>query len=144
MTWLAQVQVAAEDVAPVNLTAQTRLLAALLAIGLLAGVFECIRRHKLQERYAVLWVGGGLALLLGAAIPDTLQLLARVMGVRDTSVALFSLVLFLLLSLAFHFTLVLSRQSEQITRLAQDQAITNATQQHQQQAAEADEPVHSS
>ena len=139
VTWLAQVQVAAEDVAPVNLTAQTRLLAAILAIGLLAGVFECIRRHKLQERYAVLWVGGGLALLLGAAVPDTLQLLARVMGVRDTNVALFILVLFLLLSLAFHFTLVLSRQGEQITRLAQDQAIYRAS----QQAAEVDEPVHS-
>jgi hypothetical protein len=61
------------------------------------------------------------------------------MGVRDTNVALFILVLFLLLSLAFHFTLVLSRQGEQITRLAQDQAISRAS----QQAAEVDEPVHS-
>jgi hypothetical protein len=133
--WLAQVQVAAEEVAPVNLTAQTRLLAAILAVALLAGVFECIRRHKLQERYAVLWVGGGLMLLLGAVVPDTLRLLAQAMGVRDTNVALFSLVLLLLLSLAFHFTLVLSRQGEQITRLAQDQAIDRAS----QQAAEIDE-----
>ncbi len=129
MIWLAQVQVAAEEVAPVNLTAQTRLLAAILAVALLAGVFECIRRHKLQERYAVLWVGGGLMLLLGAVVPDTLRLLAQAMGVRDTHVALFSLVLQLLLSLAFHFTLVLSRQGEQITRLAQDQAIDRASQQ---------------
>ncbi len=135
MNLVAQVQVAAEEVGPVNLTAQTRLLAALLAVALLAGVFECIRRHKLQERYAVLWVCGGVALLAGAVVPDTLRLLAQLMGVRDTNVALFSLVLLLLLSLAFHFTLVLSRQGEQITRLAQDQAIDRAS----QQAAEIDE-----
>src|SRR4051812_44452737 len=105
MTWLAQAQrvLPPDRVTPVNLTAQTRVLAAVVAIVFLAGVFECIRRHRLQERYSVLWVGGGLALLLGAAVPDTLELLARVMGVRDTNVALFGVVVLLLLSLAFHF-----------------------------------------
>jgi hypothetical protein len=131
MNWVAQVQrVVPDQVTPVNLTAQTRVLAAVVAIAFLAGVFECIRRHRLQERYSVLWVCGGLALLLGAAVPDTLELLARVMGVRDTNVALFGLVILLLLSLAFHFTLVLSRQSEHITMLAQDAAIERATAQH--------------
>jgi hypothetical protein len=120
-----------DKITPVNLTPQTRILAATVAIAFLLGVFECIRRHRLQERYAVLWVAGSLALLLGAAVPDTLELLARAMGVRDTNVALFSLVMLLLLSLAFHFTLVLSRQSEHITMLAQDAAIEQATAQRQ-------------
>jgi hypothetical protein len=115
-----------DRVTPVHLTAQTRVLAALLAIGFLVGVFECIRRRRLQERYAVLWVCGGFALLLGAAVPQTLELLAHLMGVRDTNVALFGVVMLLLLALAFHFTLVLSRQSEQITLLAQDAAIEQA------------------
>ena len=75
----------------------------------------------------MLWVCGGLALLLGAAVPDTLELMAQIMGVRDTNVALFGLVILLLLSLAFHFTLVLSRQSEHITMLAQDAAIERAS-----------------
>ena len=129
MSWLAAQRAMSDGVTSVNLTTQTRVLAAILAIAFLAGVFECIRRHLLQERYAVLWVCGGLALLLGAAVPATLELLARFMGVRDTNVALFSLVLLLLLSLAFHFTLVLSRQGEHITRLAQDEAVERASQQ---------------
>jgi hypothetical protein len=121
--------VPANTVTPVNLSTQTRVLAAVVAIIFLVGVLECIRRQRLQERYSVLWICGGLALLLGVAVPDTLELLARVMGVRDTNVALFSLVLLLLLSLAFHFTLVLSRLTDHITRLAQDAAIERASEQ---------------
>lgn len=127
MTWLLLAEAVADDVTPVNLTTQTRVLAAVVAVAFLAGVFELVRRHRLQERYTVVWVGGGLALLAGALFPDVLELLARGMGVRDTNVALFLLVIAILVSLVFHFTLVLSRQSEQITRLAQDAAIEQAS-----------------
>ncbi len=48
------------------------------------------------------------------------------MGVRDTNVALFSLVLLLLLGLALNFSVIVSRQSEQITRLAQERALERA------------------
>lgn len=127
MTWLLLAEAVADDVTPVNLTTQTRVLAAVVAVAFLAGVFELVRRHRLQERYTVVWVGGGLALLAGALFPDVLELLARGMGVRDTNVALFLLVIAILVSLVFHFTLVVSRQSEQITRLAQDAAIEQAS-----------------
>ncbi len=45
------------------------------------------------------------------------------MGVRDTNVALFSIVLLLLLGLALNFSVIMSRQAAQITRLAQERAI---------------------
>ena len=48
------------------------------------------------------------------------------MGVRDTNVALFSLVLLLLLGLALNFSVIVSRQAEQITRLAQESALEQA------------------
>lgn len=112
--------------ARVELSTQARLIAGLVAIAFLTGVFEMVRRDRLQERYTVIWVLGGFALLVSAIFPDVLVLVSRVLGIQSINDALFSLVLALLLSLCVHFTVVISRQSEQITRLAQDSAIERA------------------
>jgi hypothetical protein len=113
----------------VHLTAQSRILAALIALVFMAMILELIRRHHLQERYSVIWFLAGLAMLAGAAFPGLLEVVADVMGVRDTNVALFSLVLLLLLGLALNFSVIVSRQAEQITRLAQERALESARQQ---------------
>lgn len=110
----------------VSLTPQTRILAALIAIAFTAFVLDLIRRHHLQERYSVIWFVAGLAMLAGAAFPGLLEIVAGLMGVRDTNVALFSLILLLLLGLALNFSVIVSRQSEQVTRLAQELAIRSA------------------
>jgi len=111
----------------VNLSTQTRVLALLLAALFVGVILELVRRHRLQERYTVVWLTAGGAMALGAIIPDqTIGSLARLLGVSDTNVALFSLVILVLLALALHLTVVVSRQSEQITRLAQDLAIERA------------------
>lgn len=110
----------------VNLTSQTRIVAAILAIAFMALILELIRRDKLQERYSVVWFVAGLGMLAGAAFPGLLGLVADAMGVRNTNVALFSIVLLLLLGLALNFSVIMSRQAAQITRLAQERAIEKA------------------
>jgi hypothetical protein len=92
-------------------------------------ILDLIRRHRLQERFSVVWFLAGLAMLAGAAFPDLLEAVANVMGVRDTNVALFSLVLLLLLALTLNFSVIMSRQAEQITRLAQERAMERAREQ---------------
>lgn len=122
---IAAAETAAED-PQVSLTPQTRILAALIAIAFTLFVLDLIRRHRLQERYSVIWFIAGLAMLAGAAFPGLLEVIAELMGVRDTNVALFSLILLLLLGLALNFSIIVSRQAEQITRLAQEVAISKA------------------
>jgi hypothetical protein len=68
-------------------------------------------------------------MLAGAAFPGLLEFVADLMGVRDTNVALFSLVLLLLLGLALNFSVIMSRQAAQITRLAQERALGQAREQ---------------
>ena len=58
-------------------------------------ILELIRRDRLQERFSVVWFVAGLGMLAGAAFPGLLELVADAMGVRDTNVALFSIVLLL-------------------------------------------------
>jgi hypothetical protein len=114
----------------VSLTSQTRILAAVVAIAfVMLLILEMIRRDRLQERYSVIWFVAGLGMLAGAAFPGLLKLVADLMGVRDTNVALFSIVLLLLLGLALNFSVIMSRQAAQITRLAQERAIEKARQQ---------------
>jgi hypothetical protein len=113
----------------VHLTSQTRILAAAIAIVFMAMILELIRRDRLQERYSVVWFVAGLGMLAGAAFPGLLTLVADAMGVRDTNVALFSIVLLLLLGLALNFSVIMSRQAAQITRLAQELALERAREQ---------------
>jgi hypothetical protein len=65
-------------------------------------------------------------MLGGAAFPGLLEVVAHLLGVRNTNVALFSIVLLLLLGLALNFSVIMSRQAAQITRLAQERAIEKA------------------
>ena len=126
MTAASLLPLAATDTNQVHLTAQTRIVAAVIALAFMLMILELIRRDRLQERYAVIWLLAGAGMLAGAAFPGLLELVADVMGVRDTNVALFSIVLLLLLGLALNFSVLMSRQADQITRLAQDLALEKA------------------
>ena len=114
---------AASQSPKVHLTSQTRIIAAVLALAFMGLILELIRRDRLQERFSVVWFIAGLGMLVGAAFPGLLTLVADAMGVRDTNVALFSIVLLLLLGLALNFSVIMSRQAAQITRLAQERAL---------------------
>ncbi|MGK2954524.1 MAG: DUF2304 domain-containing protein [Solirubrobacterales bacterium] len=118
MSWLLA---ATEPV--VRLTPQTRIVAAFLAVLFMLLILDLIRRDRLLERYSIVWFLLGLAMLVGAAFPDLLQLIAKAIGVRDVTIGLFSIVLLILLALSLNFSVIASRQSKQITRLAQQSAI---------------------
>jgi hypothetical protein len=122
----------------VRLTSQTRILAAILAIAFMLLILELIRRDRLQERYSVIWFVAGLGMLAGAAFPGLLQVVADAMGVRDTNVALFSIVLFFLLGLALNFSVIMSKQAAQITRLAQERALEGVRQDEAQTSLDKD------
>ena len=107
----------------VRLTPQARILAAVLAIAFMLLILDLIRRDKLLERYSIVWFLLGLAMLAGAIFPGLLELLAKALGVRDVTIALFSVTLLILLALSLNFSVIASRQSKQITRLAQQSAI---------------------
>jgi len=126
---MSMLALAASQSPKVHLTSQTRIIAAVLALAFMALVLELIRRNRLQERFSVVWFVAGLGMLVGAAFPGLLSLVADAMGVRDTNVALFSIVLLFLLGLALNFSVTMSRQATQITRLAQEQALEKAREQ---------------
>ena len=124
----------------VRLTPQARIVAAVLAVLFMVLILDLIRRDRLLERYSVVWFALGLAMLIGAAFPVLLELIARAMGVRDATIALFSMVLLILLGLSLNFSVIASRQAKQITRLAQQSAIESVDDPEHGPAAEIEKP----
>lgn len=124
----------------VRLTPQARIIAAILALVFMGLILDLIRRDRLLERYSIVWFLLGLAMLVGAAFPVLLELIARAMGVRDVTIALFSLMLLILLGLSLNFSVIASRQSKQITRLAQQSAIESVEANPPGEAGDAGEP----
>jgi hypothetical protein len=95
----------------------------LLAIGVTAGlfvlVFELVRRRRLLERYALLWLFSS-AVLLGLSVwRGLLEDLASLVGIFYAPSALFAVAFGFVLVLLLHFSLVISRLAEQTKVLAQ-------------------------
>lgn len=110
-----------------GLSPQATVVAALLAIVFFGAVFELIRRRRLQERYALLWMVAAALMLVGVLASHwTLTTLSSLTGITDTSVAILSLLLFFVLVILLHQTTVNSRLSEQNTRLMQEMALLRA------------------
>jgi hypothetical protein len=98
-------------------------LAIVLSLALIGFVVEAVRRTRLKERYALLWVGAGLALLVLSVYRPLLDRVALSVGVSYPPSLLFLIALFFLLANVLHYSLVLSSHRDSIRRLTQAVAL---------------------
>ena len=94
-----------------------------VAVLICAVIFELIRRKHLMERYAILWLVLGITLLVLAAWKGLLTTLSHAAGIYYPPAALFAVAFLFVLALLLHFSLVLSRLSDQNKILAQRVAL---------------------
>jgi hypothetical protein len=103
-------------------------LVSIIAAGALLGVvLEAMRRRRLLERYALLWLFSAITLLVLAVWRDLLELLARTFGIASPPNALFFVAFAFVLLLLLHFSLTVSRLSDQSKLLAQRLALLHAS-----------------
>jgi len=100
-----------------------QLVAIVLAGGLLVAILEMVRRRRLQERYALLWLASALVLLALAVWRDALGTLADWMGISYPPNALFFVAFAGVLLLLLHFSAAVSRLADQSKILAQRLAL---------------------
>ncbi|WP_323986368.1 DUF2304 domain-containing protein [Microbacterium plantarum] len=93
------------------------------AVVILAIIVTMLLRRHLREKYAVMWLVIGVAMLALALFPDLLGALAGVLGVIVPSNLLFALAVALLIGVALHLSWELSRAEEEIRRIAEEVAI---------------------
>jgi hypothetical protein len=90
-----------------------------ITFGLLLLVFELVRRKRLSERYAILWVVAAATLFVLAAWKGLLTSLSYDVGIHYPPSALFLVAIALIGMILLHFSLSVSRLSDQNKILAQ-------------------------
>jgi hypothetical protein len=109
-------------------------LVSVLAAGvLLLVVLELVRRRRLLERYALLWLFAAIIMLALAGWRGALEQLAQRLGIVYPPNALFFVALGFVVILLLHFSAAVSRLSDQSKVLAQRLAIMEQRLRHLEQ-----------
>jgi hypothetical protein len=93
------------------------------AVVICALIFELIRRKHLMERYALLWLLAGMTVLVLALWKGLLSTLAHAAGITYLPSALFAVAFLFVVVMLVHFSMTISRLSDQNTMLAQRLAL---------------------
>ncbi len=93
---------------------------AILICGL---IFELVRRRHLMERYALLWLLAGGVVLVLAIWQGLLTTLSHWVGIYYPPAALFAVAFLFVLVMLVHFSIAVSRLSDQNKILAQRLAL---------------------
>jgi len=116
-----------------------QLVSIIAAAGLLFVVLELVRRRRLMERYALLWLASAFVLLALAIWRGALEDVATSLGIFYPPNALFLIALVFVLVLLLHFSLAVSRLADQSKVLAQKLALLEERVSRSESAAEAPE-----
>ncbi|MEZ2389049.1 DUF2304 domain-containing protein [bacterium RCC_150] len=115
------------------------LAAFLLALAIVGIVFEMLRRKKLREKYAALWLVVGTGTLVLAAFPRLLTIVAELVGVQLPSNLLFIISILLLLGVCLHLSWEISVVEDETRTLAEEVAIMRAQLERLQRAETAED-----
>ena len=105
-----------------GLEAKAQIIAIVVTAALFLLVFELVRRRRLVERYALLWMSAALALVVLAIWTNGLEVIAEAMGIVEPANAIFILAFGVAFVLLLHFSVATSRLAEETKILAQEVA----------------------
>jgi Mg2+/citrate symporter len=108
------------------MTPTQRLFAIVTSIATFLVVMELIRRRRLREEYALLWVLTTVGMMLLATWYGLIEWITQKIGAVAVTTTLFLFALLFLLLISVHFTTVISRLTVQVRRLTQELAILQA------------------
>lgn len=102
------------------------LMGAIVVVAILIYVFEMLRRQKLREKYAVLWIIIGIGTLILSAFPQLLSGASRLLGIQIPANLLFIMTLILLVGVCLHLSREQSMAEDEVRILAEEVAILRA------------------
>jgi hypothetical protein len=103
-----------------------QIVALTVSVVLLLAVLDLVRRRKLTEEYSFLWILSSLALLALSIRREILHDAARWLGVYYPPILLVMLLILMVFVASLCFSVIVSRQRQQIERLIEETAILSA------------------
>jgi hypothetical protein len=107
-------------------TDPVQVVAVSVSLTLLALVLELVRRRKLTEEYSLIWIVCAGALLLLSLWRGILDVVARALDVHYPPAILILVLIFFVFVVSLYFSVVVSRQRQQIERMVEDVALLDA------------------
>jgi hypothetical protein len=104
------------------MTWQQRVVLLVLGLALLGISLALIRRRRLREEYAVLWITTSLAMLVLVLMPSALFGVAAWLGLDQAGLSMLACVVFLA-AVALHFSVVISKHANRERDLSQEVAL---------------------
>ena len=101
---------------------RAQIIALVVTFTIFLFVLELVRRRRLVERYALVWMTAALALLVLSIWTDGLNEIADLMGIQEPANAIFILAFGVGFLLLLNFSVASSRLSEETKILAQEVA----------------------
>ncbi|MFC1568424.1 DUF2304 domain-containing protein [Candidatus Margulisiibacteriota bacterium] len=96
-----------------------QILSFLISLVLIIFVLVLVKKRKLKEEYAMLWLLTGVVIAVFSAFRDLLELMGEVLGIFYSPAALLLVAVMFILLILLHFSVVVSGFSEKIRVLAQ-------------------------
>jgi hypothetical protein len=119
------------------MSTRVTIVAVIAAIWFLLVVLELVRRRRVGERYALLWLFTCVVVLFFAAWPAALDRFASAVGIAYAPTALFVLAGGFVLLVLLHYATVISALTDKNIRLAQRVAILEERLAHVEETAAA-------
>ena len=110
------------------MTDAVQIVAIVVSAALLLFVLDLVRRRKLTEEYSFIWILFALGLLGLSIWRESLHTIARWLDVHYPPAVLLAALIFFVFIASLYFSVVISRQREQIERLVQEMAVLEARQ----------------
>lgn len=101
-------------------------LVVVVAVLIALTVIYYVRRWRLKEQYSLLWLALSVAMVVPAAAPDLVEWFAARLDVIYAPSILFFLALAFVAVMLFHYSLEISRLSDQNRELAQELGLLRA------------------
>ena len=102
---------------------EQRPFAVITSLALLGLIVWLIRRRKLREEYALLWLGVGVVTIVLALWYGLLEWLTRLIGAVAPTTTLFIFAILFLSVVSIHYSISLSRIKDQVRDLTQELAL---------------------
>ncbi|PYR77294.1 MAG: hypothetical protein DMF86_09580 [Acidobacteria bacterium] len=103
-----------------------QIVAIVVSTALLLAVIDLVRRRRLREEYAFVWLVGAAALVVLSIWRNSLNIAANWLGVYYPPAVLLLGVILAVFVVSLYFAVVISKQRRQIDRLVEELALLEA------------------
>ncbi len=112
-----------------------------VAVGIAAVVLSYVRKWRLREEYSVLWLLLSVGLVVLVSFGQIMEWTARWLDVKYPPSVLFFVALAFVAAMLFHYSLEISRLSDQSRRLAQELSLLRSRLEREGKGEGAKEPA---